>query len=86
MNNDRPLSPKVSDQKVPLLLTLLRRQCLRSFTFLFAFGLPPQHSATCEYFGVVAHVRGGEGFSCNAGDPITELILKRRDEAALFAV
>ena len=53
--------------------------------FPVAFTFPP-HGKTCEYFGVVAHMRRGDGLSCKVGEPITELIVTRRDEAALFAV
>ena len=52
----------------------------------FAFGPPPLHSAACEYFGVLAHMRGGEGLSCMVRDPITEIVVTRRDKAALLAV
>ena len=32
------------------------------------------------------HVGGGEGFACQICYPITELVVTRREEAALFAV
>ena len=47
---------------------------------------PLSHGVTCEDFGVVTHVPGGEGLFCKVGNPITELIVTCRDEAALFAV
>ena len=31
-------------------------------------------------------MRGGEGLSCKVGDPITELAVRRRDEAAVLAI
>ena len=55
----------------------------------FPFSLPlafPPHSTTYEYFGVVAHVRLGEVHFCKVGDPIMELVVAHRDEAALFEV
>ena len=47
---------------------------------------PLLYGATCEDFGVVTHMRGGGGLYCNVGDPITELVVTRRDEASLFVV
>ena len=44
------------------------------------------HGARCKYFGVVAHVRGGEGLSCKVDDPIMELVLTLRDEATHIVV
>ena len=44
------------------------------------------HSPTCVYFGVVTHVRGGEDIACKVSDPVTELVVTRRDEAPLLAV
>ena len=32
------------------------------------------------------HVGGGEGFVCQVCYPVTELVVTRRDEAALFTV
>ena len=46
----------------------------------------PRQGTTCKYFGVVGHVRGGEGPSWKVGDPITEIVVTRRDEAALISV
>ena len=31
-------------------------------------------------------MRVGEDFACKVGNPITELVVTRRDEAALFSV
>ena len=80
------MSPRVPDQKVSLLLPLLRRRCLRAFTFCFEFGLTPPHGATSEDFGVIVHVRGGESLYCKVDNPTTDLIVTRRDEVALFSV
>ena len=80
------MSQKISDQKVPLLFSLLQRRFLLAFPHLFDFGLLLTHVTTCEDFGVVAYVRGGEGLSLNIGYPIAELILKRRDETSIFVV
>ena len=44
------------------------------------------HSATCEDDGVVAHVRGGESFSGQVRDPVTELIVMRCDKVAPLTV
>ena len=35
--------------------------------------------------GVLAHIRGGKGFSCEVGDPIKELVIMSRDEASLLS-
>ena len=88
MNAVRPLIPKIPDQQFPLLLPLLRRRCLLALCLLFDLdlGLPPPYSATCTYFGVAAHVRWVEGLACKVGDPITELVVIRRNEAILLAV
>ena len=45
----------------------------------FELVLPSTYGATCVDFGVVTHVRGGEGFSCKAGKPITELVVALLD-------
>ena len=36
--------------------------------------------------GLSCRYAGGEALSCKVGDPITELIVKRSDEASLFSV
>ena len=43
-------------------------------------------SETCVYFGDVMHVRGGEGLARKVGNPITEIVVTRRDKASLLAV
>ena len=42
--------------------------------------------ATCKYFGVVAHLSGGEGLSCKVSDPITDLVVMRHDEAKFLTL
>ena len=36
--------------------------------------------------GVVAHVRGGEGFACKASNPIAELVVMSHDKDALLKI
>ena len=80
VNTVRPLHPEVSDEDNPLQLYLVLR--MEPFEFL----LTSMHGATCVYFGVVTHVRWGEGLARKVGDPITEIVVTRRDEASLLAV
>ena len=84
VNTVCPLRPQATYHEIPLLLTLFRKQFPLALDFVF--GLPPLHGATCENCGVVVHVCGGEVLTCKSGDPITEIIVKRRDEADLIAV
>ena len=44
------------------------------------------HGRTCVYFGVITHMRWGEGLARKVGNPITGLIVMRHDEASLSAV
>ena len=46
----------------------------------------PRHGATLVNEGVVTHVRGGEIPARQSRDPVTELIVTRRDEAAPLSV
>ena len=46
----------------------------------------PRHGATLVNEGVVTHVRGGESPARQIRDPVTELIMTRRDEAIPLAV
>ena len=46
----------------------------------------PRHGATLVNEGVVAYVRGGEGPARQIRDPVTEIIMARRDEAAPLAI
>ena len=36
--------------------------------------------------GVLAHIRGGKGFSCEVGDPITDTVMEIRDEDVLITI
>ena len=47
---------------------------------------PSPHRSTCEDFGVVRHVRGGEGLSYKVGDPIMDLVVICCDETTLLEV
>ena len=42
------------------------------------------HGAACVDFGVVTHVCGDECLDFKVGDPITDLVLMRRDKAPLI--
>ena len=44
------------------------------------------HGATCKDEGVVMHMRWGKGFSVQVQDPVMELVVTRRYEAALLVV
>ena len=46
---------------------------------------PPRTANGC-IFGVVVHVRGGEGLSPKVSYPITELVVTRHDKAYIFSV
>ena len=46
----------------------------------------PRHGATLVTEGVVTHVRWGESPARQIRDPVTELIVTRRDEATPLAV
>ena len=46
----------------------------------------PLHGATCEDDGVVVHVRGGECFSGQVCNPVPEIVMTHRDEAASLAI
>ena len=52
----------------------------------FEFVLPSMHGVTCVDFGIITLVRGGEGLYHKVRNPLTELIVMRRDEASLLAV
>ena len=62
---------------MPLFLALL---------LVLHLAFPSLHVTTCENFGVVELVCGGEGLFYKVGNPITELVITRCDEAALFSV
>ena len=71
---------RVSDEDIYLQISLI----FQGETFELV--IPSTHSATCADFGVVTHMRGGEGFARKVDSPITELIVKCCDEASLLAV
>ena len=84
-NTVSPILPEVTDQEVTLLFRGLYQW--RGGSDCCGFGpgqlcLRPLHGATCKDEGVVAHVRVGESFPGQVRDPITELVVTRRDEAA----
>ena len=80
MNTVYPLRSEISDEEIPLQLSYV---LLRG---LFEIFLPSVHGATCVYFGVVTHVRGGEGLYRMVEDPIMDLVVTCRDEASILAV
>ena len=80
MNIAHPLCPEVSDEYTPLQLPLV----LRMGTFEFV--LLSTHGATCVDFDLTMHMRGYESPACKVGNPITEIIVMRCDEASLHAV
>ena len=86
VNTVSPSLWKVTDGKVSLLLRLFYslwwifgRVSHRMFLFL-------SNGITLMDDGVVAHVRGDEGFSWKVSDPITDLGVTSRDEAALILI
>ena len=88
VNTVCPVGPEVLDQKVSL---LFRGLCLSvpwcgAVTGSVGLGFRPLHGATPVYEGVVAYVRGGECPARQICNPITELIVTRRDEATPLAV
>ena len=40
---------------------------------------------TCVDFGVIVHVRVGEGLDIKVRDPIMELVVTRQDEVSILA-
>ena len=48
--------------------------------------LPSTHDATCVDLGVITHLCGGEGLALKVGDPITDLVVTRRDETSPLVV
>ena len=88
MNTVCPIGPEVLDQKVSLLF----RGLWWSVPWFGAvngsgrLGFRPLHGATLVYEGVIAYVRGGEGPAHQIRDPVTELIMTRRDKATPLAV
>ena len=56
------MSPKIPDQQVNFLPSIIRQMWPLSLPCCFSIA-PPPHGATCKYFGVVVHMSGGEGLS-----------------------
>ena len=88
MNTVCPVGPEVPDQKVSLLFRGLwwRDPRCGSVTGSGGLGFRPRHGATLVNEGVIAYVRGGESPARQIRDPVTELIVTRRDEATPLAV
>ena len=79
---------EVPDQKVSLIFRVLWWGVPRCGAVTGSGGLSfcPRHSATLVNEGVVEYVRGGEGPARQIRDPVTELIMMRRDEATPLSV
>ena len=89
MNTVRPIIPEVTDQEVSLIFCgLWRRRAVPvcQTTSPGRLSLWPLHGATCEYEGVIAHVRGGGAFAAQVFNLVSEIIVTRRDVAAPRAV
>ena len=83
-----PIIPEVPDQKVYLLFRGLwwGVPWFGAATGTGRLGFRPLHGTTLVYEGVVAYVRGGESLTRQIRDPVTELIVTRRDEATPLAI
>ena len=88
VNTVGPVGPEVPDQKVSLLFRVLWWGGPRCGAVTGSGGLSfrPRHGATLVNEGVVAYVRGGEGPARQIRDPVTELIMTRRDKDTPLAV
>ena len=88
VNTVCPVGPKVPDQKVSLLFRGLWCSVPRCGAVMGSGGLSfcPPHGTTLVYKGVIAYVRGGESPARHICDPVTELIVTRRDKATPLAV
>ena len=88
VNTVSPVGPEVLDQKVSLLFRglLWRVPLFGVVTGSGGLGFRPRHGATLVYEGVVAYVRRGECPARQIHDPVTELIVMRRDEAVTLEV
>ena len=89
VNTVSPILPEVTDQEVSLLFRGLWRR--RVFPNGCACGpgqicLRPLHGATYEDEGVVTHVRGGGCFAGQFRNPVPELVMTRREEAAPLTI
>ena len=83
-----PVLSEVLKQKVSLLFRGLWRSApwVGAATGAGRLGLRPLYGATLLYEGVVAYVRGGESLARHIRNPVTELIVMCRDEAAPLAI
>ena len=88
VNTVGPVGPEVPDQKVSFLFRVLWWGGPRCGAVTGSGGLDfrPRHGTTLVNEGVVAYVRGGESPARQIRDPVTELIVTRRDEATPLAV
>ena len=89
VNTICPILSEVTDQEVSLLLHGLWWRHVVLVGCDFGPGrliLWPLHGATFEDEVVVAHVRGGELFSGQVRDPVLDLVMTLRDEAAPLAI
>ena len=86
VNNIRPSLSDVTDEKVYLLLRVFCSLWWIVGKVYHRMGLSLSHVMNLVDEGVSAHVWWGEGFACKASDPITELVMASRDEAALLKI
>ena len=88
VNTVCPVGPEVLDQKGYLLFRGLwwRVPLFGVVIGSGGLGFRPHHGATLVYEGVVVYVIGGECPARQIRDPVTELIVTRRDKAAPLAV
>ena len=88
VNTVCPVGPEVPDQKVSLLFRGLwwRVPLFGIVTGSGGLGFRPRRSATLVYEGVVAYMRGGECPARQIRNPVTELIVTRRDKATPLAI
>ena len=85
VNTVSPILPEATDQEVALLIRGPQRWHVGCDCCGFEPGricLLPLCGAIYKDEGVVAHVRGGEIFSNQIRDPVTQLIVMRCDKAA----
>ena len=81
VNTVRTLRPEVYEKDTPLQISLIfQRGPFLDFPFLNA------QRNLCRFWGHHAHVCRGESLARKVGDPITEIILTRHDEASLIEV
>ena len=88
VNTVCPVGPEVPYQKVSLLFRGLWLSAPRcgAVTGSGGLGFHPLHGATLVYEGIIAYVRGGEFLARQICDPVTELIVTRRDKATPLSI